>query len=572
MSTGNVAAQGSTTTAEPSRALIAVVRKVVFAGLVLLGAWLLLLALRGFISPELVERINEQQRLSLPYETSSWDWNTSIQAGLPISEMVGPRLSLSLRLIGTTGLFSLILAIVLLCVGTLISRITAGPSWLQKLRSILRLVLVSGGSSVPAFGGGSALFLVLFTLAGLMWGTRPGTPADFFGMASTSSLLPAWLLVQSGHGELVKWHGQMRTSALACRVAARLVIRLLELIGVIAVVTSSVGIGGLLITGTRTRDFPVVFRMAWILVVIVTLAKLVASLAEIVFRRITNAQFGPELDEKQLRQSAAVPKGWLVFSLGLVAVLILVAMVGPFAAPFGYNEIHFADRFSPPSWQHLFGTDNLGRDVFSRVLYGLRLDVLVGAACAAIIIVPSTLWSMLASYLSRKGTALGDTLEQLVMFPAGVVTAFPWLMALFVVVGLASGGLQTLGVILVVSLVLFPRAMIAGKEALCSLPESKEWLSGLVEMVPIVFLFTTAASIIFTATLSYSGFGLAPPAPELGNVLSSDGRFISITAPWIAWWPFGFLALSVLILVMAGNALLERTGFRSRAVWAKTME
>jgi peptide/nickel transport system permease protein len=87
-----------------------------------------------------------------------------------------------------------------------------------------------------------------------------------------------------------------------------------------------------------------------------------------------------------------------------------------------------------------------------------------------------------------------------------------------------------------------------------------------------MFILAIAGGILYTSSLSYLGFGIPPPMPELGGMLSGTGRQYMLEAPWIAYWPRLVLALLSFVWVMAGDALLERLGFRSKAVWAKTME
>ena len=98
------------------------------------------------------------------------------------------------------------------------------------------------------------------------------------------------------------------------------------------------------------------------------------------------------------------------------------------------------------------------------------------------------------------------------------------------------------------------------------------WLQSVVKAIPVMFFFTIAGVIIYVSTISYLGFGMPPGTSELGSILSSEGRKYMEIAPWIGWWPASCLTLIILTWVMTGDALLERLGFRSKAVWSKTME
>jgi hypothetical protein len=121
-------------------------------------------------------------------------------------------------------------------------------------------------------------------------------------------------------------------------------------------------------------------------------------------------------------------------------------------------------------------------------------------------------------------------------------------------------------------LVILPRAAGMIQAAYHSSPDGKSWLRGLLWSIPTVFLFTTAGVIIYTTTISYLGFGVPPGVPELGSILSGEGRAYTQTAPWIVIWPGLSLTFIILVFVMTGDALLEWLGFRSKAVWSKTME
>lgn len=558
---------------EGKQALIAAVRRVVFAGLVLLVIWLILIALRGAIPESLIDMMNVSREpdITVPYDSGSWDWTRSLWTGKLVSELVGQRLGLTLSLIGLCGLFSLVIAAVLLSLGVLIRRATERPTWLARVRSILRLVLVSSGASVPVFAV-STIFIVFFTV----WSWSPPLQADSLAwilwMAFFSSVLPTWLLVQAGHGELSKLSQNTPCMTLVKHLGIRLIIRLLRLVGVIIIVTISAGLGVLLADSAFNRDFPIIFSIVWVFVIIVTLVKLAAGLIEIVYNHLSKTVPSPEPIEKRSSLRLAIPKGWLIFSLGLAGISILVAVVGPLMAPYGYNEIVLAERLAPPSAEHLLGTDNLGRDILSRVLYGIRIDVLAGLACAGIISVLATGWAVLAVHFRRVDNWLGDTFEELAMLPGEIIRAFPWLVLLLFVVSIVMSGYQIVLVVLIISLALLPRAVIMIREAHRSIIEGTVWLKSLLRAVPVMFIFTVAGGIFYLSTLSYLEFGVMPPSPELGTMLWGPGRTYMLEAPWMAQWPLLCLALLLLTWVMAGDALLERLGFRSKAVWAKAME
>ncbi len=246
-------------------------------------------------------------------------------------------------------------------------------------------------------------------------------------------------------------------------------------------------------------------------------------------------------------------------------------MIGPNFAPYHWNEIMLQNRLSPPSPELLLGADNVGRDIFSRLLQGIRIDIQVGLMSAGIVVVIATGWAILAAYFKKANNWLGDTLEDIVMLPRDVICAFPWLVLLLLLMSIVGPGLVQ--VVLVVGLVvLLPRAVGMLREAYSSPPVGRSWLYSVLWSVPVMFTFAVAGGILYTSTVSYLGFGVPPPSPELGSMLSGAGRQFMMEAPWMLLWPGILLAFLSFVWVMAGDALLERLGFRTKALWLKAVE
>ena len=155
---------------EGKRALITAVRRVVFAGLILLGAWLVLVGLRGFSAAITAEVIAEQSGLSQEAVTESLaelDWSISWYTGDPVAGEIGERLGYTAQLVVLGGLLGLAIATVLLFLyGVLISWVTDRPTWLAQVRGVLRLVLVSRGVSIPILAGATAF--IVYT--SIWWG------------------------------------------------------------------------------------------------------------------------------------------------------------------------------------------------------------------------------------------------------------------------------------------------------------------------------------------------------------------------------------------------------------------
>ncbi len=568
---------------EGKRALIAAVRRVFLAGLVLLTVWFLLIGLRGAIPEGFLEQMNEETEWleeGQRYDPADWDWSRSLWTLEPIGEKIGERLGSVAWLLGMGGILSLAIAALLLFIGVLISRVTEQPPWLAQVRRVLRLVLVSGGVSAPLFIVGT-LFIVF---PAIWWGWEYTPPRVYQGVAWWPvffvSLLPAWLLVQAGHGELANWPGKLTGpyGLLARHIGIRLVVRLLKMAGAIIVVAIVVeqifgypGWGRIFIDAAMQRDFPVLFGTAWVFALIVVLARLAAELIEVAYNHFGRQPVSAVPAEEPVAPRVTIPRGWLFFSLALVLISIMVAVAAPAMATHGYNEINLADRLVGPSAEHILGTDNLGRDVFSRLLFGIRIDLQVGLMSAGILSVVAIGWAALAAYLRKANNWLGDTLEDVVMLPRDVICAFPWLVLLLLLMSMI-GDYGVVLLVLISSLVLLPRAVGMMRETYSSPPVGRGWLYSVLWSVPVMLLLTVAGAILYISSLSYLGFGILPPSPELGGILSGAGRTHLLTAPWMALGPAFCLALLSLVWVMTGDALLERLGFRSKAVWAEAIK
>jgi peptide/nickel transport system permease protein len=494
--------------------------------------------------------------------------------GKSISELIGSRAGTTIQLVVLGALLAVGIAIVLLLLGVLLSRLTERPGWLARLRSILRLILVSGGVSIPVIAF-ATLTLVYLARSGSQFNIGHVTWWPVFFMA----LLPAWLLVQTGHGELSNRSGDPGVSngRLVVNLGVKLLVRLLKLVGAIIALAVLVemtfaipGLGRQLMDSVFRRDLPVVFGVAWNFAIIVVLVKLVAELIEIAYRWAFATPAPQVQPESRNSPRTGIPTGWLVVCLVLVTLSLITAAVAPLLAPYEFNQINLADRLAPPSAKHILGTDHLGRDLLTRLLHGLRTTLFASLLSVVVMVVAAAAWGVLAAWVKKADNWLGDTLEDLIMLPRDALCAFPWLVLLLILMGLTGPGF--LQVALIGSLVLYPRALGMMQEGYSSAPPRRGHLMGAVWSIPVMFLFSVAGAVLFTSALGYMGMGVPPPFPELGSILSGSGLQYALTAPWVIQWPTLVLTLLSLTWVMAGDALLERLGFLSKAVWARAME
>jgi peptide/nickel transport system permease protein len=280
-------------------------------------------------------------------------------------------------------------------------------------------------------------------------------------------------------------------------------------------------------------------------------------------RSPTRQFFSRLIHEKPVGAAAA-----LVFLL-----FVFCGVFANFLAPYGFNEINMLERLKAPSWKHLFGTDNLGRDMLSRCLYGAQLSVIIGLSAAALATTISVLIGLLSGYLGGK-------IDMVVQRIVDAYMSFPELVILIAVVSVVGPGmLQIIGIL---SLVLgiggsriIRSAVITAREnmyvhAAQSIGASTPrvlWRHLLPNiMPPIIVLFTTrvGAAILIESGLSFLGLGVPPPAPTWGGLLSGSGRTYMFQGPWLALAPGLCLTAVVYATNVFGDALRDLLDPRMR--------
>ncbi|MCR5883880.1 ABC transporter permease [Rhizobacter sp. J219] len=257
-------------------------------------------------------------------------------------------------------------------------------------------------------------------------------------------------------------------------------------------------------------------------------------------------------------------------------VLLFMLVVGVFAevfAPYGYNEINMLERLQAPSWAHWFGTDNLGRDVMSRCIYGARLSVIIGCSAALLSTIISIIIGVTSGYWSGRFDMVMQRFVDAWM-------SFPGLIILIVVVSVFGPGMPqtiiTLGVLLGIDGSRIVRsAVVAVREnmyvhAAQSLGASSLrilWKHILPNVMPVVIvIFTTRVGTVILAEsgLAFLGLGVPPPAPTWGGMLSGSGRTYMFQGPWLALAPGLCLTVMVYATNVFGDALRDLLDPRMR--------
>lgn len=255
----------------------------------------------------------------------------------------------------------------------------------------------------------------------------------------------------------------------------------------------------------------------------------------------------------------------------IVAVIILVALAAPLITRYGPMDIDATRRLKPPSSVHWLGTDDVGRDVFSRIAYGARTSLMIGALVVLAAGIAGTICGLAAGYFPKLDRVLMRFLDGLMAFPTTLLALAlmaalgPKVSNLIIALSVVYvPGLSRVvrSVVLVVRETLFveaSRAMGAHDSRILSqhiLPNC---------MAPIVVqgTFIFAQSILAEASLSFLGVGIPPYLPSWGNILT-EGRTYLHLAPWMTVYPGLSIMLSVLGLNLLGDGLRDALDPRVR--------
>ena len=250
----------------------------------------------------------------------------------------------------------------------------------------------------------------------------------------------------------------------------------------------------------------------------------------------------------------------------IILLLIFVAIFADVLAPYPYIEIHLADILKAPSAQYLLGTDHVGRDFLSRIIYGARISMAVGLAATTINVVVAVLIGGISGFLGGK-------LDLAVQRFVDAWMAFPGLLLLLTIMSIAGRGL--LQIILILGIAggiggsrVLRGAVIGIKENDYFLAAraigSPRWrtlirhvLPNIMPVVIIIFSITVGGVIMSEASLSFLGFGLPASVPSWGGMLSREGRRYMEIAPWLALFPGLALTITVYSLNMFGDAMRD---------------
>ena len=255
-----------------------------------------------------------------------------------------------------------------------------------------------------------------------------------------------------------------------------------------------------------------------------------------------------------------------MFSGVIILILILLAIFADGLAPYSFDEMNLADRLQSYSATHLLGTDQLGRDLLSRLIFGARISLVVGLAATTLNVVVATL-------IGGASGFLGGKLDLVVQRFVDAWMAFPGLLLLLTIMSIAGPGLPQIIVVLGVAGGIGTSRVVRG--AVIAIKEddyflaakavgvsttrtlARHLLPNIVAPLIIIFSINVGGVILAEASLSFLGFGLPIKVPSWGGLLSREGREFMEVAPHLALWPGLCLTITVYSLNMLGDAMRD---------------
>jgi peptide/nickel transport system permease protein len=288
------------------------------------------------------------------------------------------------------------------------------------------------------------------------------------------------------------------------------------------------------------------------------------AVADGVRPRSTDKRVQSRLREVCVRLIREKPLGLL--GAGIVFGMLGVAVFADVLAPYGYAQTSLLQRFQGSSLEHWMGTDQLGRDLLSRVIYGTRVSLSVSLGAAA-------LGTLLATLIGVTSAFFGGRYDLGVQRFVDAWEAFPGLLLLLTIMSLLGPGLFNITVVLGFSFGIQNSRIVRG--AALSVKENayieaaqafggnnlrimlRHILPNVTAIIIVVATIGLGNLILIEASLSFLGFGVPPPHPTWGGMLSLQGLSYMYQAPWLAIWPGVALSAAVFGFNIFGDALRD---------------
>jgi ABC-type dipeptide/oligopeptide/nickel transport system permease subunit len=262
---------------------------------------------------------------------------------------------------------------------------------------------------------------------------------------------------------------------------------------------------------------------------------------------------------------------WGLAAAAVMLVIVVTAVAAPWIAPYSPVEVDITHRLGPPAWmeggkvQHLLGTDQIGRDLLSRMIYGGRVSLLIGVFAVLVSSTIGVLLGLAAGYFGpRVDWTIMTVINVMLTFPfvllalAVIAVLGPSLVNMVIVLGVADWPLYA-RVIRAETLAIRERDFITAGRALGMSHLRiifRQILPNLVSVIVVIATLQVARVIILESFLSFLGLGVQPPTPAWGNMLG-EGRVYMLNSWWIAAFPGAAIFITTLAINLMGNALRD---------------
>ncbi|MFB6291584.1 MAG: ABC transporter permease [Candidatus Bipolaricaulia bacterium] len=260
-------------------------------------------------------------------------------------------------------------------------------------------------------------------------------------------------------------------------------------------------------------------------------------------------------------------RNWnVIIGTFIITVFVLIGFFAPFIAPYHYAEPHYGATLESPSLKHLFGTDRMGRDTFSRVIYGTRTALISAFSAAGLAGVVGISLGMIGGYFGGKW-------DRLVQSLIDINFSFPTILLAIALVVVLQPGQASIVIAIVVSWWPYYARLVRGEvlatrkedfvEAARALGSShlriiwKEILPNTIPMIVVVISITMGQVILIVTLLSFLGLGVQPPKASWGMMLSESRDFLG-RAPWLSVFPGVAISLVVLGFNMLGDGVRDQ--------------
>ncbi len=262
--------------------------------------------------------------------------------------------------------------------------------------------------------------------------------------------------------------------------------------------------------------------------------------------------------------------------IGLWVVLLIIglAIFAPWIAPHNPIKTNFENLLKPPASTHIMGTDDLGRDILSRIIYGTRTSLLAGVISVGIAVAIGLPLGLLAGFYRGR---LDDVLMRL----TDAMLSFPFLVLALAMAAVLGAGLDramiAIGIVFTPGFVRLSRGQVLSEREQNYVEAARAsgagdgriiWrhiLPNIVSPVLVQASLSTAAAITAEAALSFLGLGTQPPTPSWGSMLNIAQAYLG-SAPWMALWPGLAIFITVLSINLTGDGLREALDPRLRSV------